>query len=167
MPRKAEAAIWASEFTAGKLPSVCVKSGRSADSTLRFGFSQPASTGALLASAAMSIVVPTFPGGRSVRGPLPLIRPWRQTFLLLRVAIMASIAIAVLLLFTTGLTPSELKAGWVGSAFACLAASFVIALVYGGLKPKGEVFKARNGELWVRLREVHPNFARSVARLDP
>src|SRR5207245_10456237 len=39
MTERTEVSIWTTEFRAGRLPPICVKSGRSADSKLKFRFS--------------------------------------------------------------------------------------------------------------------------------
>jgi hypothetical protein len=54
----------------------------------------------------------------------------------------------------------------VGVALVCLAASVVIGMVYGAMKPKGEIFKTAQGQRWLRLRDVHPNFASAIASMD-
>jgi hypothetical protein len=162
MPRAVEASIWASELKGGTLPPVCVKSGRPADSALTFSFDEPVATGWLLAGATLGIAVT----GRRVKGTLPLVRVWRRTFLLLRAAGISAAAIGILMLITVGLSTNDWLPTWLGLGLGFLVASLVIGAMYSGLRPKGELFRMANGQQWVRLREIHPDFARAVAAMD-
>jgi hypothetical protein len=43
---------------------------------------------------------------------------------------------------------------------------FVILTLYGGLKPKGDVYATPEGQAWVQLRDVHSNFANAVEAME-
>ena len=165
LPRKAEASIWVSELTTGRLPQVCVKSGLPAETHLSFGFEGEPSTGWLLASVVFGLLLP-FGGGHRAQGPLPLTHRWRRILQWSRVAAGLALPVGGFVLLTTGISPPDWHAVWVSFGLALLAASLLMATLYGGLKPKGEVFKTPEGERWLRLREIHPNFASAVAAMD-
>ena len=162
MPRSVEASIWASELKGGTLPRVCIKSGHPADSALTFRFDEAAPTGWALVGATLGVSI----GGSQVRGPLPLTRRWHRTFLQLRAAAISAASFGILVLLTVGLSPLDWRPIWLGFGLGLLAAALVIGAVYGGLRPKGEVFRTADRQQWVRLRDIHPNFASAVAAMD-
>jgi len=98
-----------------------------------------------------------------VRGRLPLSHGWRRTYLAFRVAIAAAVAGGVGLFLTTRFVSPDLRSGWVAAGFGSLGLALVTALAYGLMKPRGEVITTPEGELWIRLRDAHPNFADAVA----
>ena len=163
MARKAEATIWVSELTQRRLPPVCVKSGRTADSQMTFEFEQPQSTGWLLAAVMLSPLT-TFAGPGRARGHLPLTRRWHRILQGSRSGAAVAAPIGGVVLLTSGMPPAAWRSGWLGLGFGLLAASVVLVTIYGGLKPKGEVFKTPQGERW--LRDIHPNFASAIGALD-
>lgn len=168
MAGRAEVSIWASELKAGTLPRICVKSGKPADASLSFEFAGDVSGASQISAAALTLLsVPASPGGRGISGLLPLTRSWRRTFLLFRGAALACAIVAVVILFATGAVEPSWRPVWVGSAFGLGVLCVVILSVYGGLKPKGYVFKTAGGEGWVRLLDVHPNFASAVEGKGP
>jgi hypothetical protein len=160
--RKAEATIWVRELTERRLSPIYIKSGRTADSHLKFDFDQPVSTGWLLAGAILGVG----PGRRRVRGPLPLTRRWRRTLLGSRVGAGVAAPLSVFVLLTSVSAPAAWHTAWLDLGFVLLAATLVLWMIYGALKPKGEVFKTPQGELWLGLRDVHPNFASAIDALD-
>src|SRR2546426_12175502 len=83
MTGPSEVSIWASELAAGRLPSICVKSGRNADRQLSFRFGEFTYGGGRLF---LSLVVGGFAflGGPQASGQLPLPKQSRITFLSLR-----------------------------------------------------------------------------------
>lgn len=162
MGRTTNVAVWASELKTGSLPPVCVKSGQAADSKLTFEF-MTATSGSAVLSVLMSLVgVPIGPGGRRARGPLPLTKRWRRTFIALRGVAIALAAVAILALISTGLAPLSWRQGWLTLAFGSLVACLVVLAMYGGLKPKGHVHKSADHQIWVDLEDVHPGFVDAI-----
>ncbi len=106
-------------------------------------------------------------GARRARGPLPLTKRWRGTFIALRsVAIAAGSAAAVLLLLVRQLV-SEARGptvlGFAAGAFAVFAGS---GLLYSALRPKGRVDSDAGSRAWVQLSDVHPNFGAAVEAME-
>lgn len=163
MARRAEVSIWATELKGGTLPRICVKSGKPADASLSFDFAGDVSGVSQFSAAALNLLsVPASPGGRGVTGLLPLTQTWRRTFVMFRGTAIACAIAAIVILFSTGGVPPSWRPAWVGSATGFGVLCVVILSVYGGLRPKGYVFKTPDGQAWVSLQDVHPNFANAV-----
>lgn len=149
-------AIWASDPKAGALPPVCVKSGRAAEFTLSFEFMKHSQT-ALLLFGIFGMVA-----SLRARGPLPITRRWRRTFIVLRVVAIAAAAIAALMTFSTGAVNETWRPGWFLFAIAMFVTYLVTHTIYAGLRPKGLVDRTPEGVVCVTLSGVHPNFVAAV-----
>ena len=152
----AEVSIWASDLRAGTLPPVCVKSGVTADSKLMFWFSTRKRPAVWVAGQ-----VPIWSWGAH-QGPLPLTKRWRDIFIALRAVTIAAAAAAVVLLFSLGAVPEAWRAQTFVFSLGALVTYLVTHLLYAGLRPKSYVQAAPNGQLLVRLYNVHPKFVAAV-----
>ena len=149
-----DVSIWAIDLGAGALPRICVKSGRPATTQLTFRFVTRG-----LSFWVLGLLAP----GRRADGPLPLIRAWRMAFIALRVvAALAAIA-GIAGLLTTGAVGASSRATLVLASIVAFGVSLVLFAVYGGLRPKGDVYATETGELFVMLRDVNPRFVDAVS----
>src|SRR5260370_8078035 len=79
--RMAEVSVWVDELQDGRLPPVCVKSGRAADAKLTFRFETR--RGAVQVVDAVTTLPIGGWGARRAGGPLPLTKRWRAPFIAL------------------------------------------------------------------------------------
>ena len=165
MTGPSEVSIWASELAAGRLPSICVKSGRNADRQLSFRFGEFTYGGGRLL---LSLVVGGFAflGGPQATGQLPLTKQWRTTFLSLRSTALAAFPTGVVVALSTAAWPVRWQPSVLGLGFGLLGLYAVAHFLYAGLRPKGAVHRTPYGEAWIHLRDVHPNFVAAVAALE-
>ena len=106
-------------------------------------------------------------GARRARGPLPLTKRWRDTFITLRaVVITAGAAAAVLLFLGQQLVPVAWALSILGIAAGSFALFAVTGLLYSALRPKGRIHTDTNNARWVVLSDVHPNFAAAVEAME-
>jgi hypothetical protein len=165
MSSHSEVSIWASELMAGTLPRVCVKSGETADSMLRFRFGELTyGVGRTLLSIFLGIFA--FLGGPSAGGQLPLARRWRTTFLVLRGIALGAFPVCISVLFSTGAWPDQMRPLVVGIGFGLFGLYAVAHSLYAVLRPKGVVHRATSGQLWIHLRDVHPNFVVAIQAME-
>ena len=146
--------MWPAELQSATLPRICVKTGQTA--ARRYTFNFVASDALVLAFLLGPILMP------GVKARLPL-AGWPATRLtgLVIVRALAS-GSAVFCLFAALRQPGApwpllLVAGVISGAVA-----YSSYLVYFFQAQFGEVHRLRNGERWVRLRGIHPNFVAGV-----
>jgi len=151
-----EISMWPAELQSATLPRICVKTGQTA--ARRYTFNFVASDALVLAFLLGPILMP------GVKARLPL-AGWPATRLtgLVIVRALAS-GSAVFCLFAALRQPGApwpllLVAGVISGAVA-----YSSYLVYFFQAQFGEVHRLRNGERWVRLRGIHPNFVAGVER---
>lgn len=160
--RRAEAAnvvvIWAGALKAGRLPPVCAKSGKPADSTLVFWF---------VTRGRSFWVLGLMAPGRRASGPLPLTKRWREVFIGFRAIVFLAAGIGVVALFALGAFPPPSRLAVALVSFGALMLSAVAYLFYSGLRPKGEVFDNVQRERCVVLSDVHSAFVEAVKASAP
>jgi YVTN family beta-propeller protein len=150
--------IWARELRAGALPPICVKSGRPSDSRLTFQFVTYGRPAWFLLGPMLARVT-----GRKAQGPLPVTRRWRIIFITFRAAAIGFAALAFLAYWSPVGVPSTWLPWTLGGGLGAFGLYVVAHTLYAGLRPKGFVHATETGELWVELRDVHPNFVAAFA----
>jgi hypothetical protein len=162
---RTDVSIWASELVAGTLPSVCVKSGQRADRRLKFRFGELTYGGGRLLLS-MFLGMFAFLGGPNAVGQLALTKRWRTTFRVLRGVALSAFPVGIAVLFSTGAWPEQWRPSVVGIAFGLLGLYALTHSLYAVLRPKGTVHRTSFGELWIHLRDVHPNFVAAVQAME-
>jgi hypothetical protein len=172
-----EVSIWESELRTGKLPPICVKSGRAADRKLKFNFASVhygrwAWLNTLLEILVIAVLLPLIslvgwlPGDAlsvaRARGPLPLTGDWREKFVLLRVATIAAPAFGIVALFSAGVLPAPWRLLSACFAIGLLGVYMATHTLYARLRPRGAVHRSSTGLLWIHLQGVHPDFVAAV-----
>jgi len=177
--------IWAAELARGMLPPVCVRSGRPAETALRYRFVSR-SDGRLKENVeAYGDLLEVITGGalavppgaidaimaNRVSGLMPLTRAQRRLVLVIRRAEALGLSggvmvLAGIILAFTGLLP---VVGVLLIAVGSLLFLAEVLWMFTGrpfFGPKGRVLEApRGGDHIVELRRVHPDFAAAVRRM--
>jgi hypothetical protein len=130
-----------------------VKSGHASGATLTFEFATSTWLWAMFLGPL---------GGLRARGPLPLTRRWRWTFLAFRCVAILSAAASVVALFSAAAFAETSRASVVAFALGAFATYVVTYTLYAGLRPKGDVYALPTGQRWVLLRDVHADFVKAV-----
>jgi len=166
--------IWSTDLKNGLLPAVCVKTGRSADASVKFRFiTVPGWAYAflLLALTGIGLLVPFIimrVVSRTASGRLPYqssdaftIKTWR--WLLVGTFLAIPVLLIVALASLTGDTTIATLL-WVLLLVDVLGTLAIRYLVSPRLGPHGYVHKSSYPEgRWVELRRVYPAFAAAVA----
>jgi hypothetical protein len=174
-PRRS-AWIWSADLSSGRLPAVCVKTGRPADASVKFRFVTLPKWGYLLlfllctGIGTLAVIIIMRVISRSERGRLPYLRPAANRIRLWRwIAVGTFVGIPVLLFAALlSLGGDTTVAALVWSAFLAdlLAATVIQYVVIPRIGPNGYVHESAYPQgRWVELRRVHPAFAVAMAEM--
>ena len=167
----AEVSLWETGLRAGTLPPICVKSGLQADGKFAFEFVTLESP---IWTAVSRFVRARFLPSRigPVWAALPLTRRWLWTIAAVYGLQFFGAAVAVVCLILLWFLPQAPKLTLSIVVLVGSLTSFGTRWIFFVLRPSGVAHRAPNGELWIHLKDLHPNFvaaleARTRSGLSP
>jgi hypothetical protein len=165
-----DATVWAVDLESGRLPNVCIKTGRPTGDRFSVRFATPPEWTALLLIGVLFGVIGLLPYAiiRSVlavraRGRLPLSAGWIVALRLIGWGAWISAACGTAVAVTAFFLPGDAGLAGLIVGLALIVLAIVGVAVYGFVKPKAKVREAGIPPVrWVELRNVHPAFAAAV-----
>jgi hypothetical protein len=162
----AEVSLWEGELRAGTLPSICIKSGQPADARFTFEFvTLESPTWTLVSRFIRASLLPSRIG--PVRAALPVTRAWFLRFAAPYGLRILGLAVALPCLLLLWFLPQAPRLGLASTALIASLISVVAQLLFSRERPSGVVHRAPNGQLWIQLRDVHPNFVAAIEVSQP
>jgi hypothetical protein len=164
--RVAEVSLWEGELRAATLPRICVKSGQPADANFTFEYvTLESPTWTLVSRFVRASLLPSRIG--PVRASLPVTRAWLLRFAALYGIRILGLAVALPCLLLLWFLPQAPRLALASSAIVGSLISMVAQLVFSRDRPSGIVHRTPTGQLWIHLRDVHPNFVAAVEASQP
>ena len=159
----AEVSIWDSGLSAGTLPPICIKSGEPADGNFAFDFVTIESPIWTLVSLFLvrARFLPTRIG--PVWAKLPFTRRWLWTIAIVYGLQFFGRAVAFVCLLLLLFLPQAPKPALSIVVLAGALTSVVTGGIFSVLRPRCDVHRAPAGQLWIHLKDVHPNFVAGLA----
>jgi hypothetical protein len=162
----AEVSLWDGELHAGTLPPICIKSGQPADGKFTFEFvTLESPTWTFVSHFVRASLLPSRLG--PVRAALPVTRTWLLRFTAAYGLRIAGLAVALPCLLLLWFLPQAPRLALASSALIGSLISMVAQLLFSHERPSGVVHMAPTGQMWIHLRDVHPNFVAAIEASQP